>query len=159
MAQPRITNASPALLFERLIDSEPRQLRDERPFRNLTPTELNASIARELARILDTRRAISVADALNERPEDLTVLDYGIPDPTALTPQFILDRADLAAAITIAIRAFEPRLHDPDVKIDPDPKQRNAAVITVRGTVKIGQRMQPVSFPLALHVKAPDVSR
>lgn len=159
MAQPRITDAAPALLFERLVDSEPRQPRDVHPFRNLTPSDLSASIARELARILDTRRAISVEEALDERPEDLTVLDYGIPDPTALTPQSILDRDDLAAAITIAIRAFEPRLHDPEVRVDPDPSQRNAVVITARGTMKIGKRMQPVSFPLALHVKATDVPR
>jgi type VI secretion system lysozyme-like protein len=159
MAQPKVIDAAPALLFERLVDTEPMRPRDVQPFRTLTPDALRASIARELARLLDTRRPVGIEAALNEAPEDLTVLDYGIPDPTVLTPQNILERADLAAVIGIAIRAFEPRLRDPAVAVDPDPARRNAVVITVSGTMRVGTRMQPVSFPLALDLKVTDVPR
>lgn len=159
MAQPKVIDAAPALLFERLVDLEPKRLRDGQPFRTLTPQQLQASIGRELARILDTRRAVSIEAALDETPGDLTVLEYGIPDPTVMTPQNILDRADLAAVIRTAILAFEPRLHAPDVQVEPDPDRRNAVVVIVRGSMKVGTRLEPVSFPLALNLKATDVPR
>ncbi|KJS36279.1 MAG: hypothetical protein VR70_14130 [Rhodospirillaceae bacterium BRH_c57] len=158
MAQPKVIDAEPALLFERLIDLEPSRPREARPFRTLSPDELRASIARELARIMDTRRAISVENALAEDEVAMTVLDYGIPDPTALSPQRIFDRQDLAAVIAKAVRVFEPRLRKPVVTVERDPAIRSAAVVTISGTMRVGARLEPVSFPMALTVRAANVA-
>lgn len=157
MVQPKIIDAEPALLFERLVDLEPERRVEARPFRTLSPALLRASIRRELARLLDTRRAISVECALEEDAAAMTVLDYGIPDPTALSPRNMTDRAMLAAALVKAVQVFEPRLRDPQVVVEPDPAVRTGTVVTISGTMCIGSRLEPVSFPMALNVRPADV--
>lgn len=156
--QPKVTESAPALLFERLVDLDPHRPSEPRPFRTLRPAEVRASVMRELARLLDTRRAISIEAALDEKEEDMTVLDYGIPDTTALSAQRLFDREDLAAVVEKAIRVFEPRLLSPQVTAEPVPGSRSAVTLTISGTLRIGMYMEPVSFPMALNSKAADVS-
>ena len=74
---PRIYPGASALLFERLVDDDPRTAREPQPFRTLTIPEVRASVRREVARLLNTRCAASAAVLAGR---ERTVLDYGIPD-------------------------------------------------------------------------------
>jgi len=153
MSDPRVIDGAPALLFERLIDLDPKRPTDARPFRILTPDEMKASIRRELERLLDTRRAIGVEASLpREEEEEMTVLDYGIPDFTTLSPGSVFDRRKLAEAIRRAVAAFEPRLLGATVRVEAHHR-KNTVQIYVEGMMRFGDVMEPVSFPVAMNLK------
>jgi len=105
-----------ALLFERLIDLDPSAPTELRPFSTLSPSELRASVRRELARLLDTRRYVA-ARAVDTTAK-LTVIDYGIPDISDLMPRSGADRQLMASVIRHAVQAFEPRLSQIQVTVD-----------------------------------------
>src|SRR6266702_4013812 len=72
--QPHKIAASRVLLFDRLIDEDPKQLKEAHPFRVYSKEQLVASIAQELARLLNTRNP----QTRSERAVERTVLDYGL---------------------------------------------------------------------------------
>ncbi|MBM3600110.1 MAG: type VI secretion system baseplate subunit TssE [Alphaproteobacteria bacterium] len=140
-----------ALLFERLIDLDPSSTSELRPFRTLSPRDLRGSVRRELARLLDTRRHVS-ARVVDTR-EQLSVLDYGIPDISDLLPRSLTDRQLMAAVIRQAVQAFEPRLGQVQVSVDPDDKDPRTVVVRIEGNLRYGSVVEAVSFPVALRVR------
>ncbi|HEX6288753.1 MAG TPA: type VI secretion system baseplate subunit TssE [Herpetosiphonaceae bacterium] len=94
-----------APLFDRLRST--KSAAEPQPLATLSRRELHESICRELSGLLNVRSPLT-ADRYCEQP--LTVLDYGIPDLTALSPQHSDDAKRLCRLITRAITAFEPRL-------------------------------------------------
>jgi len=140
-----------ALLFERLIDLDPSSTSELRPFRTLSPRDLRGSVRRELARLLDTRRHVS-ARSVDPR-EELTVLDYGIPDISDLLPRSLTDRQLMAAVIRHAIQAFEPRLGQVQVAVEADDKDPRMVSVRIEGNLRYGSVVEAVSFPVVLRVK------
>jgi type VI secretion system protein ImpF len=98
-------------LFDRL--TVPGQV-SARPYGDATL--LKQSVRVELERLLSCRSRLPLDRFLAEAAD---VLDYGIPDSTALTMASVHDRASLAKAIQRAITLFEPRLRDVTVDIAP----------------------------------------
>lgn len=145
----QIIDGAPALLFERLCDFEPKRPADPTPFRVLRPSEIKESIGREIGRLLDTRRAVSIEDFFAET--QFTVLEYGIPDYTHLSlPN--AERLQFREMIATAIRRFEPRLHDVKVDINVIKERRNALKLIIHGSIIVDSVMEPVSFPLELNL-------
>lgn len=109
---------------------------------------LRASIARELADLLNTRAPLPI-DLLEQRRR--STIDYGLPDLSAFpvgNPDAI---ARLAAHIRRAIATYEPRLVNPVVVIAPDARPGQALAVTVSGMIATGPRRQaPVSFAMIL---------
>lgn len=105
-----------APLFDRLVDLEPHRHREIRPQRTLDRRELKESVRRELARLIGTRCPVSAAE-MEDRPR--TVIDYGIPDFSSFSAARHDDRKRLAAAVREAIEAYEPRLREVEVIIEP----------------------------------------
>lgn len=154
MDEPRIRQGAPVLLFDRLVDLDPRSASERRPFRVMGPAELRASLRRELARLLDTRRPVSPQDALAEPDADLTVLEYGIADFSALSPDNIWDRQMMARLIDKAIRAFEPRLKNCRVTVDQIVGSRLDVAVTITGVLRVGTIVEPVSFPILMNTRS-----
>jgi type VI secretion system protein ImpF len=148
MADPRIIDGAPTLLFERLIDLDPKGPADPRSLRVLTTEDLRASIGRELERLLDTRRPVSLETAIGQ--EQVTVRDYGIADWSSLSAQRTQDRQTLATVIRRAILAFEPRLKQPTVTVAQVVGQPGTLRVNISGTMVYGSIMEPVSFPIDL---------
>src|ERR1700742_586093 len=89
---------------------------------------LRASIARDLARLLNTRSRLSFeAFAACEG----SVLDYGMPDFSARSVESGADRNAIAAAIARAIALFEPRLVNVTVHLAPASVTRRAPPVSV----------------------------
>lgn len=109
---------------------------------------LRASIARELADLLNTRTPLPI-DLLELRHR--STIDYGLPDLSAFPVGNHDAMARLAAHIRSAIATYEPRLAHPAVEIGPDARSGQALAVTVSGMIAAGPRRRvPVSFTLIL---------
>jgi type VI secretion system protein ImpF len=114
----------------------------------LLPEQLEASIARELSRLFNTRCRLMPSHYAESTG---TAIDYGIPDFSALSPRRGEDRELLESALTRAVAFFEPRLANATVKVSSVPQRGDAAVATVSGDMTIGLKAQRVSFSLNLN--------
>jgi type VI secretion system protein ImpF len=138
---------SPAPLFDRLIDTRPREPEEARPHRVLARAELLESVRRELVRVLNTRCSESIEE-LKGQPR--TVVNFGLPDFFALSPSSDRDRQRLASLIADAVRVYEPRLRSPAVDVVFEPSRSRELVVIVHGSVLVDDLPEPVSFALTI---------
>ena len=140
---PELARGIVAPLFDRLAAEGPSPDRNQQ----VSAAAMRDSIARELHRLFNTRRpsgAVLVAGL------PATVLDYGIPDFSALYIGSSFDQEALATGIADAIRWFEPRLANPAVQITPPRTPGGPMVAAVAGDLVIGTRVQRVEFDMDL---------
>ncbi|HKC64375.1 MAG TPA: type VI secretion system baseplate subunit TssE [Pyrinomonadaceae bacterium] len=159
MADSRNTGGARALLFERLVDTEPDQ-KESPPFRVLSRQELRKSVSRELGQLLNSRCPTPL-QLIGE--EERTVINYGLPDFTSLSPQSADDRRLIASIIAQTITAFETRLRNVRVTAEyfEDDERKlyisveadlvTDAVIEIRSYPEFSSRVEPVSFPIVLN--------
>ena len=145
------SGTSRPLLFERLAESGPgapgKRARDD------DRAAVEASVAREIAALLGTRIEPAV-EAID--PRDRTVLDYGLPDFTGLSPQSATDRERLARSIERAITAFEPRLASPRVAVFASEDGVHAMSVAITGVLTVDNVAATYNFPVHLGEPAPD---
>lgn len=115
--------------------------------RMLDRAGLNASIARELARLLNTRSPLA-AEELGRRPR--STLDYGLPDLSRFWPADVDSETELARLIESTVGAFEPRLAAPRVVIERVAGRRRALRAVVSGSIALDAMVEPVTFPVLL---------
>jgi type VI secretion system lysozyme-like protein len=132
-----------APLFDRLVDRDPRLHGEPRPFRTLTPGELRESVRCELSRLLNTREPLP-SRALGDRTR--TVIDYGVPDFSSYSPRNHDDRQRLAEALRQAIDAYEPRLRQARVAVEPVPGDDQALVGRIDALLVVEEVHEPISF-------------
>ncbi|MDH3599966.1 MAG: type VI secretion system baseplate subunit TssE [Candidatus Tectomicrobia bacterium] len=136
-----------ALLFDRLVDLDPHTPAEPLPLRVLTTQKLRQSVRREVERLLNTRLPIPAHDVIDwER----TVLDYGVPDFTALSPHSSTDQDALASGIRDAIDAFEPRLQQVRVNVERFADDQKALVARIDADLVVEGVSEPVSFPVLI---------
>lgn len=162
MADSRDTGGARALLFDRLVDTELCDQEESPPFRVLTRQELLKSVRAEVGQLLNSRCPVPL-HLLGE--EERTVINYGIPDFSSLSPQSSDDRALIANIIGQTITAFETRLRNVRVTAEySEGDQRTLhitveadlvtdSVIEIRSYPETGSSVEPVSFPIVLHSK------
>ena len=158
------------LLFDRLIDrarlEEPTQplpvlngeqkpvryVKDQRERREhmLNREQLKASVQRELERLLNTRCSIPL-DQLGE--EERSVVNYGIPDFSSLSPDNVDDLALIASIVGQTISAFEPRLRNVRVEVGKVSRAESALWLNINADLVIGSFIEPVGFPVTLNSK------
>jgi type VI secretion system lysozyme-like protein len=139
-----------ALLFDRLVDLHPEADEGERPFRVLDREQLKASVRRELERLLNTRCSLSLHH-LGEA--ERSVVNYGIPDFSSLSAQNADDHALIASIIRQTITAFEPRLTQVRVEVQPIEDEEGALWLYIDGVMAVDLFNEPVSFPVLLNSK------
>jgi len=103
-------------------------------------------VRREVERILNTRTVLQKSGG------PLTALEYGLPDFAHVSATDMQARADLALQITRAIEAFEPRLSQVRVNLEPHPSGQRFLVGTITANLTISVIAEPVSFPLEIDV-------
>jgi type VI secretion system protein ImpF len=134
-----IITGSPMPLFERLsagANAPAAQLLQGEPLRQ--------SVARELARLLNTRSRLAAAQFLES---DGTVLDYGVPDFSFRSFQSVADCDAITALVARAIALFEPRLRHPQVRFADRDTPR--PVLMIDGELPMGAAPVRVAFELA----------
>jgi type VI secretion system protein ImpF len=138
-----------ALLFDRLVDVSPDK-EHEQPLRILNREQLKASVRRELERLLNTRCSIPL-HRLGE--EERSVVNYGIPDFSSLSPRNADDHALIASIVAQTIAAFEPRLRQVRVEVEPVFGAESALWLNINAELVVGVFAEPVSFPVLLNGK------
>jgi type VI secretion system protein ImpF len=162
------------LLFDRLVDLHPEADEGQRPFRILDREQLKASVRRELGRLLNTRCSIPL-DRLGET--ERSVVNYGIPDFSSLSAHNADDRALIGSIIAKTIAAFEPRLREVRVDVEPIGDRESAAIrqtqcehdifemdesgpgseggllVFIEALMAVDLFNEPVSFPVLLNSK------
>jgi type VI secretion system lysozyme-like protein len=111
---------------------------------------LKESIRREIAHLLNTRCPV-------RQDRNGTVIDYGLPDFSWMSAASADDRQALALVITRKVNAFEPRLREVRVTIEPDAADPRAVVGTIQAMLVVESLREPVSFPVAIRNKTGEV--
>lgn len=146
MREARRLPGARALLFERLVDLEPRRADEQDPARALDPEELRQSVRRELERLLNTRSPLAVGEPPEGRGR--TTLEYGIPDLGHLQTRDTGAQKQIAEEVRLAVAAYEPRLVQVKVAVErstaPDEERRLA--VRIDALLMVGEVMEPVSF-------------
>ena len=150
MAQPKPIVGARALLFDRLLDVPDWDER-EQPLRVLNSEQLKASVRRELQRLLNTRCSIPL-HRLGE--EERSVVNYGIPDFSSLSPHNADDHELIASIVGQTIAAFEPRLRQVRVEVGPVSAAESALWLNISAELAVGMFAEPVSFPVILNSKS-----
>jgi type VI secretion system protein ImpF len=145
MIEPKVRSGGPVLLFDRLIDLEPESQKEARPLRILDRTGLKDSIRRELGRLLNTRCPIPLA-SLTER----TVINYGIPDFSSLSPENGDHRDRLESWMRDAITSYEPRLVDVQVSVDTPGKNDRSLIARIDAKLQLETMREPVAFSVVV---------
>jgi type VI secretion system protein ImpF len=114
---------------------------------------LRSTVRRELAWLLNTTNLESVVN-LDAYPHVRTsVVNFGVPDllGKALTHHLIVQRA---RDIRAAIQAFEPRIDDKSLEVEPSDKveRENAVTFVIHGDVRSAVRAIPVKFRTDIEV-------
>ena len=150
MSQPKPIAGARALLFDRLVDVSDGHF-DEQPLRILNREQLKASVRRELERLLNTRCSIPL-HRLGE--EERSVVNYGIPDFSSLSPHNADDHALIASVVAQTIAAFEPRLRQVHVEVGPVSVAESALWLNISAHLVVDLFAEPISFPLTLNSKS-----
>ena len=151
MADPKPIAGARALLFDRLVDVPPERETEEHLLRILNRDQLKASVRRELGRLLNTRCSIPLHQ-IGE--EERSVVNYGIPDFSSLSPHNADDHALIASIVGQTIAAFEPRLRQVRVEVGPASGAESALWLIIIAELVIGVCTEPVSFPVTLNSKS-----
>ena len=149
MPDPKPIEGARALLFDRLVDVPPDVDERERPLRILNREQLQASVRRELERLLNTRCSIPLHQ-LGE--EERSVVNYGIPDFSSLSPHSADDHALIGSVVAQTISAFEPRLRQ--VRVEVEPASESSLRLYISADLVVGVFNEPVSFPVTLNSKS-----
>jgi type VI secretion system lysozyme-like protein len=138
-----------ALLFERLADERHPDPQDPvpPPDRLLDQAALRRSIGQELDRLFNTRAPVD-AGVLDQRVR--STIDYGIPDLSLYAVNSLAAVTSLAKHLTVAVEAYEPRLHMPKVTVVPDPEQAGRLIAEIAGGLVLGDEIEAISFRLTL---------
>jgi type VI secretion system protein ImpF len=132
-----LASRSPMPLFDRLAANGGAPL-------SIVET-LQASVARELGRLFNTRSPLTFEAFM---ASEGTVLDYGAPDFTERSLRSAHDREAIAAVMTHAIALFEPRFVNATVDFAFPSSSAARAVLRVGGDVRVDAGMVRVTFEL-----------
>lgn len=111
----------------------------------LTPIGLEQSVMIELNRLSTTRSRLTFDEFVKN---DLTVLDYGLPDFTGYSVQNDENRRAVKVAIVKAIENYEPRLKKINVSVFTTSTKKNVSFFVVEASLLLGKEYQRVSFTL-----------
>lgn len=148
-------------VFDRLFDNRPlppwEYLTREREARlqakrNQDVQDLKRCVARDLERLLNTRRE-SQHDIPEEYPElKRSLLTYGLPDFTAYSLGSRIERNQVARAIEQAISIHEPRLKRVRINVDDPNVFERALRFRIDALLEVDPARELVSFDGVLQI-------
>jgi type VI secretion system protein ImpF len=136
-----------APLFDRLTNSPDAVREPSHPFRSMEMDEAIESVRRDLVRLLNTRSTPLRPSAMSGL---LTTLDYGLPDFAHASAADPTARAQIADQVARVIQAFEPRLSQVRIVLEPHPSGQRFLVGRIEAKLTLGLIPETVSFPLEL---------
>ena len=138
-------------VLDRLLDAEPKS-RVEGPLtHSKSLAQLKLAVRRDLENLLNTR-------CTPEAPTETSVetrrsaYNYGVPDITEITQNFLYEKDRLLAEIERAVRLFEPRLDGAKVAILPATGNERILRFVIEGMLRIDPAPEHVVFDAALEL-------
>ena len=114
---------------------------------------LRSTVRRELAWLLNTTNLGAVMDLEAYPHVQTSVVNFGVPDLSgkALTHRLIVQRA---RDIRAAIQAFEPRIDEASLDVEPSDEieRENSVTFIIRGDVRSAVRAIPVKIRTDIEV-------
>jgi type VI secretion system lysozyme-like protein len=104
------------------------------------------SLQRELNRLLNTRSTFLTGK--KGQKDERTVVDYGLPDYSAMYTRSTEDQKKLAELVRRTVEAFEPRLSQVKVDAEVLGNSDKTMMVKVSGNLANGRLMERVSFSL-----------
>jgi type VI secretion system protein ImpF len=135
-------------ILDRLTDLEPASTRDPRGSSWETLREYKAALCRDLASLLNTRRAELDFDPAYQEAVN-SVLTFGIVDFTAYNLKNSIEQERVRRSIERAIRQFEPRLGRVTVSLEPPSPLRPVLRFQIEAVLRT--TAEPVLFDASLH--------
>jgi type VI secretion system protein ImpF len=135
-----------ASLLDRLVDENPKAIREPKPFRVQDRGQLRESLRRDLEWLLNTRCP---------RPErelvwtDRGTLDYGVPDFGTFFTANPEDWRRIAEIVAKTVRIYEPRLRQVRVETLPSKDIKEVSIV-LSGVLTVDGMEEPVSFPVRI---------
>ncbi|HEV2146624.1 MAG TPA: type VI secretion system baseplate subunit TssE [Longimicrobiaceae bacterium] len=148
MREPRRTRGARALLLDRLVDESPQSAAEPAPLRVLDRDALLDSVRREVKRLLNTRCTLTLEEL---EGRERTVLEYGLPDFSHLHTRDPRAQEALAEHIRATVAAYEPRLRQARIAVEPLRNSQRELLVRVDAMLVVGDVMEAVSFPVAIH--------
>ena len=147
-AQP--TPGSIALsILDRLTDLDPDSTVERRPHAWEEMRDLKASLCRDLAALLNTRREEQPFDPAYEEATN-SVLTYGVTDFTSYTLTNGIEQELVRLSIERAIRQFEPRLTRVNVSLEEPSAVKPVLRFQIEAVLRADAR-ESVAFDVTLH--------
>lgn len=110
--------------------------------------DIEASIHKELRSLTSSRSQLSIEQFL--KATKLTVLDWGLPDLTALSAERSEDRDLCARVVVRAIEAFEPRLSRPTIELAAFRQGRDICRFRLAAELRLGTICERLIFNLGV---------
>lgn len=138
-------------VLDRLIDNTPEVSRELVVSRSKGMQMLKESLRRDLEWLLNTRQKVQGI------PEEMTelcnsVAAYGLPDFSTMSVRSKFDRQRIRRALESAIAAFEPRLKDATVTIEPAREGEQALRFRINAHLMVEPAPVHVAFDTTLQL-------
>lgn len=137
-------------VLDRLIDYEPEVSREAPASRTKSLRLLKQAVRRDLEWLFNTRQTPALPAGLSEALR--SVYAYGLPDFTNLSSRNISDHSRLRRAVEMAIEAFEPRLEDVQVIVEPAVDTVRMLQFRIDARLKLDPVPEPVTFDTSFHI-------
>ena len=115
-ARPTTTQALTPSILDRLIDYDPNRKVETPASRSQVIKELRESVRRDLETLLNTRIPC-IADPIDWKASESTIVNYGIPDHSGLNLNNDDERDDFAKLLQKIILHFECRFKSVKIKV------------------------------------------
>ncbi len=137
-------------IVDRLTDLDPDSKQEGRSSSWENMREFKASLCRDLASLLNTRRAENEIDPSYDEVNS-SVLTFGIADFTSYNLKNGIEQERVRRSIERAIRQFEPRLTRVTVTLEPPDQLRPVLRFQISALLRIQPSAEPVLFDATLH--------
>lgn len=138
-------------VLDRLLDDEPKTQVEAALTHSKSLAKLKVALRRDLENLLNTR---CTPQPLPDSSVEIqrSVYNYGLPDITELSANFLYEKDRLLSAIERAVHAFEPRLDGLKVSIVPAPGAARVLRFVIEGMLRIDPAPEHVVFDAALEL-------
>lgn len=151
--EPRRQEGAPIPLFDRLVDEDPLTSAEIPIKRYYDQKDLQASIQREVERILGTRSSLKKED-MGDLAEEAFEIGFpplfGLSDFSQYDGARSSDHPMIAQLCKNAIKRYEPRLKDVDVRIQGFNRNTSTLFGVIEARLNSEVYQGEVSFPLSL---------
>jgi type VI secretion system protein ImpF len=138
-------------VLDRLIDYEPKEMKEAPKSRLRSLKEYKQFIKRDLEWLLNCR---AYADDIDEKLEEVnkSVVVYGLPDITGVSAKNTQEQLRLTKSIESIIEIFEPRFINVKVTLQPISNLDKSLRFHIEAQLDIEPAPEPIAFDTVLEL-------